>query len=63
MLIKINLLSIAVTCVQNIPATVITNYGMVHRKHDGNSVCQLVLFIIIAPLTVNIFDYLLAFNR
>ena len=38
-------------------------YGTVHRKHDGNSVCQLALFIVIAPLTVNVFDYLLAFNR
>ena len=38
-------------------------YGMVHRKHDGNSVCQLALYVIIAPLTVNIFHYLLAFNR
>ena len=27
-------------------------YGTVHRKHDGNSVCQLAL---IAPVTVNIF--------
>ena len=38
------------------------NYGTVHRKHDGNSVCQVELFVIITPLTVNIFDYLLAFN-
>ena len=38
-------------------------YGTMHRKHDGNSVCRLALFIVIAPLTVNIFDYLLAFNR
>ena len=38
-------------------------YGTVHRKHDGNSVCRLALFIVTAPLTVNIFDYLLAFNR
>ena len=38
-------------------------YGTVHRKHDSNSVCQLALFVVITPLTVNIFDYLLAFNR
>ena len=38
-------------------------YGTVHRKHDGNSVCRLALFVVIAPLTVNIFDYLFAFNR
>ena len=38
-------------------------YGTVHRKHDGNSVCRLAHFVVIVPLTVNIFDYLLAFNR
>ena len=38
-------------------------YGMLHRKHDGNSVCWLALFVVIAPLTVNNSDYLLAFNR
>ena len=38
-------------------------YSTVHRKHDSNSVCRLAHFVVIVPLTVNIFDYLLAFNR
>ena len=38
-------------------------YVTVHRKHDGNSVRRLAVFVVIAPLTVNIFDYLLAFNQ
>ena len=33
------------------------------ENHDGNFVCRLALFAVIAPLTVNIFDYLLAFNQ
>ena len=38
-------------------------YSTVHREHDGNFFCRLSLFAVIAPLSVNIFDYLLAFNR
>jgi len=33
------------------------DYGMVHRKHEDKSVCQLTVFAVIALLTVNIFDY------
>ena len=39
------------------------SYGTVHKKHDGNSVCRSALFVVIAPLTVNIIDYLLVFNQ
>ena len=38
-------------------------YGTVHRKHNSKSVCGLALFVVIAPLIVNIIYYLLALNR
>ena len=38
-------------------------YSTVRRKHDGNSICRLAFFVVTAPINVNIFDYLLAFNR
>ena len=37
-------------------------YCTVHRKHDGIFICCLTLFVI-ATFSVNMFDYLLAFNQ
>ena len=49
-------------CVQGYVCTPLCTVRCI-ENHDGNFVCRLALFAVIAPLTVNIFDYLLAFNR